>query len=134
MGALAGATGILELCSGTLRVRTIEKMAQKGQSEVYFDGGTMQACANETAWLQNINKAETREGGAVFDTDGNDAAIAQNIAHDTREDAAAKDGGLTKNGTGTLTMTGSLGFTGDLAVNAGTLNLSAANYSHSQAV
>jgi hypothetical protein len=94
----------------------------------YFDGGTLSPAANQSDFIRNLTKAEIRPGGAIIDTAGFNATIAHPVAHDSRDDAPAKDGGLTKLGDGTLTMTGALGFTGDLGADGGTLNLAAAAY------
>ncbi len=119
-------TGSVYLTGGRLGVGNIRNV--NGYSEFFFDGGTLTALADNTTFCQGLDKAEIRAGGAKIDSNGHNITIAQSLAHDSRNGAPPKDGGLTKLGAGTLTMNGTLDFTGDLGANGGTLDISATSY------
>jgi autotransporter-associated beta strand protein len=126
VGAGAASHGTVLLAGGQIACGHVKR--DNGSGFLFFDGGTLSPAGNQSDFIRNLTAAEVHEGGAVFDTRGFNATVAHPIAHDSREDAPAKDGGLAKLGAGTLTLTGALGFTGDLAVEAGILDLSSATY------
>ena len=97
-----------------------------GTSTVNFNGGTLTAEANNVTLLtSNVTQANVQAGGAVFDTNGFTATVAQSLLHDAS--LAGTDGGLTKNGTGTLNLTGTGNtYNGNTTVNAGTLQINSA--------
>ncbi len=126
VGSGATAVGELNLTGGRLEAYIVR--GNLGQSRLAFDGGTLAAAADRTDFLYGLTAAEVRSGGAILDTDGHNVTVAQSFAHDSRDGAPAKDGGLTKVGDGTSALTGALTFTGDLGANGGTLDVSAATY------
>ena len=81
-----------------------------------FDGGTLKASAN-IAIPAILTTANVKDGGAVFDSNGNTITIDQPLLNF----AGATTDSLTKKGTGTLTLTGANTYTGATTVNAGTL-------------
>ncbi len=99
----------------------------KGTSVVNFNGGTLQAMGNrDVSWsalLQNITTANVKAGGAIFDSNGYNIFVGQNLL----EDVGSTGGGLTKNGAGQLEIGGRNTFTGEVIVNEGTLFASAGN-------
>ncbi len=117
------ANGTYHLDGGTLAANNVTR--QTGTGVFNFNGGTLQARQNNTAFFQNLSTANVRGGGAVIDTAGFNVAVAQNLTHSNLASDAALDGGLTKNGAGTLTLTGNNTYTGSTVVNAGTLFLDA---------
>jgi len=138
------ATGIVNLNGGTLATgRQFVRDGNNGgtvgagTATFNFNGGTLQAQANQTqgnGWFEtattgNFQVVTTNvlEGGAKIDTNGFNVNIQSVLAHGGSN---AIDGGLTKIGAGTLTLgsgtdpafTGDT-FTGNVVVNAGTLSL-----------
>lgn len=128
-GSLA-ATGTFNLDGGTLTLaQIIEGGGTNNTSTFNFNGGTLKAKAGTSlngTFLQGIDTANVRNGGAVIDTNGQALTIAQALNHSAIGGDNAIDGGLTKNGSSTLTLTGTSTYTGATKVNVGTLILSAA--------
>jgi autotransporter-associated beta strand protein len=117
LGHSAGGASVakVNLDGGTLAVTAVTRAA--GTANLYFNGGTLRARASTTTFLQGLNSAEVKAGGAVFDTAGFNITVGQALV----THATSTGGGLTKNGAGTLTL-GAVGtFTGNTVVNAGTL-------------
>ncbi|MDF3056252.1 MAG: uncharacterized protein K0R17_467, partial [Rariglobus sp.] len=96
-------------------------------SYVYFNGGTLRAGSRAaSAWIQNGINVRMLEGGAVFDTAGQNKDFANAILRDSSLGAAI-DGGLTKKGAGTLTLSASNSdYTGATTLQAGTLSVGSA--------
>jgi autotransporter-associated beta strand protein len=76
------ATGIVNLCAGTLAADTITNRPGVGYAYVNFSGGTLKACASSTVFLSSVLTAVnlygpfgTYAGGAVIDTDGKDVTV-----------------------------------------------------------
>ena len=111
-------TGTYHLSGGTLNVASITHGT--GQSVFNFNGGTLQAPANNPTFLQGLTTANVR-GGAVIDTNGYKVTVAQPLLHSTLADDPTVDGGLTKVGQGTLTLTGANTYNGGTTIKAGTV-------------
>jgi autotransporter-associated beta strand protein len=133
------ATGIVNLNGGTLatgrqfvRDGSTGGTAGAGTATFNFNGGTLQAQANQTqgnGWFETdttgnfqVVTTNVKAGGAKIDTNGFNVNINAVLAHDSGLGGTA-DGGLIKNGAGTLSLGGANTFTGNAVVNAGTLSL-----------
>jgi autotransporter-associated beta strand protein len=116
MGLLSAGTNaiaVYNLDGGTLVTPKIFKNV--GSATLNFNGGTIRPTASNATFLQGLDAANVKAGGAVFDTNGFNITVAQPLL--------AAGGGLTKQGAGTLTLTGANTYTGATAVNAGTLQV-----------
>ena len=124
--ATSGGTGIVNLDGGTLTANIIRK-GPEGTSAVNatfnFNGGTLVAGASSTTFMQGLDLANVRNGGAIIDTNGNDITIGQALLHSMISGDAATDGGLTKTGAGTLTLSGANTYTGVTIISEGTLKM-----------
>jgi fibronectin-binding autotransporter adhesin len=78
MGDQFGAT--LNLDGGTLVARTVAATTT-GVNILNLNGGTIVAGASNPTFLQGLSTANVRNGGAVFDTAGNDVTVAQPLLH-----------------------------------------------------
>ena len=96
-----------------------------------FNGGTLKASADSATYLQGLDTANVRNGGAVIDTNGKNITIAQNLGHSGIGGDNATDGGLTKHGTGTLTLAGSNTYNGATSVTSGTLRVNGSTHASS---
>lgn len=116
--------GTINLNGGMLIVNKIAAGSGVG-GQFYFNGGTLKPYANNSGFWPNSTKitAAVRNGGAVIDTAGFNATIAQVLSHSTVVGDSATDGGLTKVGNGTLVLSGANAYNGNTAVNGGTLEL-----------
>ena len=124
------ATGILELGNngssnatvnldgGFLKVNRVGTGG--GASTFNFNGGTLAATVSEPLFMQGLTNAFVKAGGAVIDTQGFSATIAQSLV----TDAVSLGGGLAKTGAGTLTLsaTGN-SYTGATTITNGTLSI-----------
>lgn len=107
----AGGNGTFNLNTGGRLVAPGLQLMADGIATVNLNGGTLQASANNSSFMQGLTEA--RVGlGVILDTAGFDIAIAQPLL-------SSGSGGLTKNGAGTLTLSGACTYTGPTAVNAG---------------
>ena len=86
-----------------------------------FNGGTVQALANNTAFIPNLSQANVRNGGAVFDSAGFNITVVAPLAHSSISTDSVTDGGLTKLSNGTLTLSGVPTYTGPTVVKGGRL-------------
>lgn len=126
MGNLVGANATLTINGdlnngrGTLSTSQIQKY--DGTANLVMDGGILQATANQTNYLLNINELKLQSNGLVFDTQNYNVGIRTNIS-----DATASPAGLMKEGVGTLTLTSSNTYSGATAINQGTLRAGQAN-------
>ena len=84
-------------------------------SALNLNGGTLQATAANTAFLQGVNSVKVNSN-TVLDTQGNAITINQGMTG---------SGGLTKAGSGTLTLAGNNTYSGPTTIAAGTLQLPA---------
>ncbi len=98
-----------------------------------FNGGTLKPSANSLVFLQGLNRANIRNGGALIDTNGSAVTIAQDLLHSDISGDDPSDGGFTKSGAGKLTLTGNNSYNGDTTINAGTLSLATVNPADDQA-
>ncbi|MGD0516830.1 MAG: autotransporter-associated beta strand repeat-containing protein [Thermoguttaceae bacterium] len=113
-----GGSGTFNLNGGLMQAAAVG--GGVGSSTFYFNGGTLQAVGDQSPYMQGLENAYVKEGGAKIDTQGYDITIAQKLRHGG---AAPLDGGLTKFGSGTLTLSAPNSYTGDTAVNGGTLEI-----------
>lgn len=119
LGQVAGGTGTYNLNGGTLQASSVT--GGPGTGTFNFNGGTLQAAGSTSAFFDALTRANVRNGGAVFNTNGFNITVAEPLVHSNIAGDAAVDGGLTKNGAGTLTLSGVNTYTGGTSVNAGTL-------------
>lgn len=129
-----GASATLNLDGGTVSTAGFEKPGTQTSTGVLnFNGGTVRATAGNAffifgnagstalaAGLTNF-RTNVRDGGAIFDTNGNNITIGVALRHSDLGGDNAIDGGLTKNGAGTLTLSTANTYTGTTTANAGTL-------------
>ena len=117
LAATATSTGHVSLAGGTaiLPARTGTKL---GYADFTFDGGTLQAPATSTTYLQGFDRADLTTHGAVLDTAGFDITVSQ-----TLENAAGQAGTLTKTGLGTLTFAGANTYSGNTTISNGVLKI-----------
>ena len=106
-----GASGTLNLNGGVFNTTGISDFAS-GTSTLNFNGGTLQAAANNANFVTGLNTAEVSPGGAVIDSQSYSITIPQSLKG---------SGGLTKLGSGTLYLTGANNYTGTTLISGGTL-------------
>ena len=124
MGLAAAApntTSTVNLDGGRLTVDQV--IRDTGTASFSFNGGTLAARGNTSAFMTGLSRAEVRSGGAVIDTGTFAITIGQNLLSST----SSPGGGLTKLGAGTLTLSGSSSYTGGTVVSAGTLSITNSN-------
>jgi len=108
-----------ELAGGVLTTRAIS--GGSGYTEALFDGGVLQCACDNGSFFQGFNLATLTDRGAVVDTAGYSATVAQNLAN---EPGCA--GSFTKRGAGTLTLASAVNtFTGRVTVTEGELSAGA---------
>ncbi len=117
--SLNAGTATVNLNGGMLQANQITGVG--GTATFNFNGGTLRAGGASTTFMQNLTRANVRDGGAVIDTNGHNITIGQALLHSNISGDAAIDGGLTKQGAGTLTLTGANTYTGGTTVAGGTL-------------
>jgi autotransporter-associated beta strand protein len=110
-----GASGTLNLNGGVFRTTGISDFAS-GTSILNFNGGTLQAGANNANFVAGLNAAEVNSGGAMIDSQNYNITLPQNLNG---------SGGLTKLGSGTLYLTGTNNYTGTTLISGGALIASA---------
>ena len=132
----ATAVGTINLNGGTLATdREIvcngSGAGAAGSAYFNFNGGTLQALANQADWLRsnvsfstaNVNQAAltavtVQAGGAVIDSNGYSVAINNVLAG-----FGGADGGLKKIGAGTLTLSGVNTYNGGTTISGGILSV-----------
>lgn len=108
-----GGTGRLNLNNGgTLKTSQLSKAF--GNGTVTFDGGVVQATADQDAFLSNFGAGDVISNGAGAFIDTNDFDLVSNVA-------LSGPGGLTKVGPGSLKLTGASTYSGPTTVDQGTL-------------
>ena len=118
-GSAAATQGTYSLNGGTVTTGNIS--GYFGTSTFHFNGGTLQAAADNTAFVTSLTTADVQAGGATIDTNSHAVTIPQVLLTGTA--AGTADGGLSKVGAGTLTLTAANTYTGQTSVTAGTLAL-----------
>lgn len=120
-------TGIINLNGGTFTPLRITRTAASDPGQTSFtlnlNGGTLRPAATITSgaiFLDAVTDLTTlvKLGGAIIDTNGFNASIAESLEHDPAL-GVTLDGGLTKNGAGNLTLSGANTYTGGTTINAG---------------
>ena len=119
-GIIASDSGTYTLAGGTLKTVGFQRFV--GTATLNLDGGTLQAGASGTDFLQGLTAANVRRGGAILDTAGSNITVAQPLLHDAALNTLA-DGGLTKRGNGTLVLTGDNTYNGGTTVDGGILSV-----------
>lgn len=124
-GAAANGLGAINLNGGTLSVEVIRRLASlpaTTDTEINFNGGTLQALSNRTDFLQGLTRANISTNGAIIDNNGFSVTIGQSLLHDASL-GATPDGGLRKIGAGTLTLTNGNTYTGQTTIETGVLQI-----------
>lgn len=115
----AGGSARLTLSgNGILRAKTIMERDAVATSQLFFDGGTLQAAGSGTL-IEPLDDVRLTANGMVVDTAGYTVSVVP-----TLQDAADEAGGITKKGKGTLTLAGTRAATGPVSVLGGTLVMS----------
>jgi autotransporter-associated beta strand protein/T5SS/PEP-CTERM-associated repeat protein len=113
IGSSGTGVGTVNLDGGVLSAARVA--GGTGTSTFNFNGGTLAAAASTTTFMQGLDQAYVRTGGARIDTGGKDVTVAQRLLD------GGGGGGLTKVGAGTLTLTARNTYTGRTAITGGTL-------------
>ncbi len=118
--------GLYELNGGTLITSLVigqYNSGNYGTSTFDFNGGTLQASAANTGFIQTLTAANVQAGGAIINTNGFSDTITSNLISDPSV-VGGTDGGLTKQGLGTLTLSGTGNtYNGNTTVSGGTLQI-----------
>lgn len=107
-------SGTLYLNGGLLNVREVSCGLAGANGAFFFNGGTLQANADNANFFSGLGATYVDVGGAVIDSQGFNVTMAQTITD-------FGGAGLTKLGSGTLTLNGFNNYSGATLVNAGTL-------------
>jgi len=138
------ANGTFNLDGGVATVgRVFEGTVNSGaviNSTFNFNGGELKVLTgtnNAAVFMNGLDTAQVRNGGAKIHTNGVDTTIGQAIVHSTITTPTpdnAIDGGLEKRGAGKLTLTNTNTYTGNTTVNEGILALSGSGSINNSAV
>ena len=124
LGENAGAIANFHLDGGLVQANLVNEYTGSGTpsaSNMYYNGGTLQATADSTDFVNAGVTQLVQTNGAVIDS--NTHAITINTAFVEDTITPSLGGGLTKIGAGMLTLTGALSYTGNTIVNDGTLTI-----------
>jgi len=116
-------SGIVNLDGGTLTMGATNMGT--ATSKFNFNGGSLVLTNGNTDFLNGFATQTVKAGGAVINTQANNATFAQAMVHDSTLGATA-DGGLTKSGSGNLTLSGTNTYTGATVISGGTLTVTGA--------
>lgn len=112
----SGGNGVLNLNGGILETPGFSRYG--GAAQINLNGGTIKATGMTTtgSFFDNIasNEIDVQAGGAIFDTNGNDITVVQDLAG---------VGGLTKQGDGALILTGASTYGGATVIEGGSIVL-----------
>jgi autotransporter-associated beta strand protein len=115
----SSASGILNLAGGTFQANSISSPSPTAATVIQFNGGTLQARANNSSFLSGVTYALIDSGNAIIDSQSYNITIPQTLTDDNV--FLSQTGGLTKKGTGTLTLTGANTYTGNTTISGGSL-------------
>jgi autotransporter-associated beta strand protein len=116
----------IDLINGTLRASSVTSSFAVGTfAQIFFNGGTLQANANNTNWVRVNGGTLIQSNGAIIDSQGYSVAMTTPLRHATNAGEAAIDGGLVKLGTGTLAFSEAAtnNYTGITDIREGTIEL-----------
>jgi len=102
--------------TGVLRAGYISEYSSGANSELLFDGGTLQARTGAGALIRSVDDIRLTTNGLALDTAGYNVTITGVL-----QNAAGQAGRLSKKGAGTLTLASDHTATGPVEVFAGTL-------------
>lgn len=127
----SGATtgyGVFNLDGGTLTTsKVFENTGAAILSTNNFNGGILKAASGTTAGtilMTGLDRANVRNGGAIFDPNGTSVIISQPLVHSGISGDNSIDGGVTVVGTGgTVSLTGTNTYTGPTTINGSTLGI-----------
>jgi fibronectin-binding autotransporter adhesin len=103
------------LANGLAVVNSVQKAGTGNYCEFSFDGGTLQATADNPSFMQDLSNAFIRAGGATINSAGFSIAVAQALLD------GGGNGGLTKIAPGILLLDGTNTYLGATTVIEGTL-------------
>jgi autotransporter-associated beta strand protein len=106
--------GTLNLNGGLFRATGISSPNSFAPTTLNFNGGTLQAGADNVNFITGLNAIYLQAGGAVIDSQGFNIVIPEALTDNG-------GGGLTKLGSGMLTLSGANGYVGNTVINAGTV-------------
>lgn len=127
-GGGATSNNTYHLNGGMLTVPQVLSSATTGTRTFNFNGGTLRATGNQTAFFNlgaGAARANVRNGGAIIDTNGADVGIPTALVHSNIVDDLLLDGGLSKQGNGTLSLGNVNTYTGPTLISGGTLFIGA---------
>jgi len=119
VGHAATGMGTVTLNGGRIIAPSVYANVADSTATLNFNGGVLQARANNATFVNNLDLASVLAGGAIIDTTNFNVTIPQPLLGDV----SSPGGGLTKLGAGTLALSGANTYTGLTTVSNGTLNV-----------